>query len=113
MSIILKYGSIALVRPDGSKIEAKLLDDASRPRNYSIEALSNGDEHVVNIVAPIPGDWYAIAYRSYQDPDDGKIKQQGTLFFFQTIYPNIEFVYLIIFLFRLRSRCKLRYCARR
>ncbi|XP_058808953.1 post-GPI attachment to proteins factor 6-like isoform X2 [Phymastichus coffea] len=77
VSISLKPGSLPLVRPDGSRIEARLLGGHSRPRNYSLEVLSNGDEHVVNIVAPPPGDWYAIAYRAYQDPEDARIKQQG------------------------------------
>ncbi|XP_001600009.1 post-GPI attachment to proteins factor 6 isoform X2 [Nasonia vitripennis] len=75
VTINVKSGSLPLVRPDGSRIEAKLLEN--RRRHYTIDSLSNGDEHVVNIVAPPPGDWYVIAYRSWTNPDTGKIKQQG------------------------------------
>jgi hypothetical protein len=75
VTINIKSGSLPLVRPDGSRIEAKLLE--SRREHYTVEALSNGDEHMVNIFAPPPGDWYAIAYRSWFDPNSGRIQQQG------------------------------------
>lgn len=64
-----------MVKPDGAKIGARLLD--TRRTHYTIPVMSNGDEHQVNIAAPAPGDWYVIAYRSWYDPDNGKISQQG------------------------------------
>lgn len=88
MTINVKSGSLPLVRPDESRIEAKLLEN--RRRHYSVEALSNGDEHVVNIVAPPPGDWYVIAYRSWFDPDSGKIQQQGN---YCTLFITIRYGY--------------------
>ncbi|XP_011504148.1 PREDICTED: transmembrane protein 8B-like [Ceratosolen solmsi marchali] len=75
VTINIKSGSLPLIKPDGSKIEAKLLE--SRREHYTIEALSNGDEHIINIFAPPPGDWYAIAYRSWFDPNSSRIQQQG------------------------------------
>ena len=78
--IHLKSGSLPLVNPDQSKIEAKLLE--GRRTHYTLEILSNRDEHIVTIVAPEPGDWFAIAYRSWHDPNKNKIKQQGILIYF-------------------------------
>lgn len=51
-----------------------------RRRYYSLKMESNGDEYMIKIDAPAPGDWYAIAFRSWSDPDNGKITQQGSTF---------------------------------
>ncbi|KAF7396661.1 hypothetical protein HZH66_007523 [Vespula vulgaris] len=75
VSLYLKSGSLPLVRPDGSIIEAKLMK--RRRKYYALNMQSNGDEHMINIESPIPGDWYIIAFRSWTDPNSDKIKQQG------------------------------------
>ncbi|XP_076666135.1 transmembrane protein 8B [Andrena cerasifolii] len=75
VSLFLKSGSLPFVRPDGSKIAAKLMK--GRRRYYSLKMESTGDEYTITIEAPTPGDWYAIAFRSWSDPDNGKITQQG------------------------------------
>ncbi|XP_076764555.1 transmembrane protein 8B isoform X1 [Xylocopa sonorina] len=75
VSIYLKSGSLPFVQPDGSKIAAKLMK--GRRRYYTLTMESNGDEYMIRIDAPSPGDWYAIAFRSWSDPDNGKITQQG------------------------------------
>lgn len=75
VSIFLKSGSLPFVRPDGSKIAAKLMKE--RRRYYSLDMESNGYNDSIKIDAPSPGDWYAIAFRSWSDPDNGKITQQG------------------------------------
>ncbi|XP_047353389.1 transmembrane protein 8B-like [Vespa velutina] len=75
VSLYLKSGSLPLIRPDGSIIEAKLIK--RRRKYYALNMQSNGDEHMINIDSPIPGDWYVIAFRSWTDPNSDKIKQQG------------------------------------
>ncbi|KAK9299726.1 hypothetical protein QLX08_007352 [Tetragonisca angustula] len=75
VSVFLKSGSLPFVRPDGSKIAAKLMK--GRRRYYALDMESNGDEYMIRIDAPTPSDWYAIAFRSWSDPDNGKITQQG------------------------------------
>ncbi|XP_029055757.1 transmembrane protein 8B [Osmia bicornis bicornis] len=75
VSLFLKSGSLPFVRPDGSKIAARLMK--GRRGYYSLDMESNGDEYRIEIEAPSPGDWYAIAFRSWSDPDNGKITQQG------------------------------------
>ena len=56
-------------------MKAKLLEN--RRRYYSLEVISDGVQHDVRIDAPAAGDWYAIAFRSWFDPDSDKIIQQG------------------------------------
>lgn len=75
VSVFLKSGSLPFVKPDGSKIAANLMK--GRRRYYSLDMESNGDECMIKIDAPVPGDWYAIAFRSWSDPNNGKITQQG------------------------------------
>lgn len=75
VSLYLKSGSLPLVRPDGSIIEAKLMK--GRRKYYSLNFESNGEEHMISIDSPIPGDWYVITFRSWADPNSDKIKQQG------------------------------------
>lgn len=77
VSLYLKSGSLPFVRPDGSKVAAKLMEMKKRRRHYGLEMQSNGDQYVIKIEAPPAGGWYAIAFRSWTDPDTGKIRQQG------------------------------------
>jgi hypothetical protein len=76
VSLFLKYGSLPVINPDGSKF----------PDNFSISnrvpvyhAEFNSDElpAIINVTSPIPGDWFAVAFLSYTDPNDDQILQQG------------------------------------
>jgi anthranilate/para-aminobenzoate synthase component II len=73
----MKSGSLPFISSDGSKVFAKLMETEKRRRYYSLRMQSDSEENVIKIEAPPPGDWYAIAFRSWTDPDKGKIKQQG------------------------------------
>ncbi|XP_012226359.1 post-GPI attachment to proteins factor 6 isoform X2 [Linepithema humile] len=77
VSLYLKSGSLPFVRPDGSKVAAKLMEMSRRRQYHNLEMHSDGDQYMIKIEAPAPGDWYAIAFRSWTDPDKEKIKQQG------------------------------------
>ncbi|XP_015591102.1 transmembrane protein 8B isoform X2 [Cephus cinctus] len=75
VSVYLKFGSLPLVRPDNSTIAAKLLQ--RRYSYYNLEILSDETQHLIRVDAPPPGDWYAIAFRSWSDPNKEQISQQG------------------------------------
>ncbi|XP_063987375.1 transmembrane protein 8B [Diachasmimorpha longicaudata] len=75
VTVYLKYGSIALASPDGSKIGAKLFERRRTFSNFTFK--SELDEYELQRPNPAPGDWYAIAFRSWSDPDSEKITQQG------------------------------------
>lgn len=77
VSLYLKSASLPFVSPDGSKVAAKLMETKNRRRHYNLEMQSNGEQYIIKIEAPSAGDWYAIAFRSWTDPEEGKIKQQG------------------------------------
>ncbi|XP_029172482.1 post-GPI attachment to proteins factor 6 isoform X3 [Nylanderia fulva] len=92
VSLYLKSGSLPFVRPDDSKVAAKLLEMKKRRRNYGLKMQSNGDQYAIKIEAPPPGDWYAIAFRSWTDPDTGKIRQQGLSASCETVLDTEMFV---------------------
>uniref|UniRef100_A0A0C9QQ78 Tmem8a_0 protein n=1 Tax=Fopius arisanus TaxID=64838 RepID=A0A0C9QQ78_9HYME len=75
VTVFLKYGSIAVGSPDGSKIGAKLFERRRQFSNFTFT--SEIDEYELQRPNPAPGDWYAIAFRSWSDPDSEKITQQG------------------------------------
>lgn len=75
ITVHMKPGSIPLVNPDQSKLPANLLE--ARTAHYTLLFASDGTQQVQNISAPIPGDWFAIAFRSWSDPNSEKIGQQG------------------------------------
>ncbi|XP_020277842.1 transmembrane protein 8B [Pseudomyrmex gracilis] len=77
ISLHLKSGSLPFVRPDGSKVNAKLLEMKKRRQYHSLNMRSDGDKYMIKVEAPSAGDWYTIAFRSWIDPDKEKIKQQG------------------------------------
>lgn len=92
VSLYLKSGSLPFVRPDGSKVAAKLMEMNKRRRHYGLEMQSNGDQYVIKIEAPPAGDWYAIAFRSWTNPDTGKIRQQGLSASCETVLDTEMFI---------------------
>ncbi|XP_011341819.1 post-GPI attachment to proteins factor 6 isoform X2 [Ooceraea biroi] len=92
VSVYMKSGSLPFISSDGSKVSAKLMETEKRRRYYSLRMQSNGDPNAIKIEAPPPGDWYAITFRSWTDPDKGKIKQQGLSASCQTVLDAEMFV---------------------
>ncbi|XP_071562180.1 post-GPI attachment to proteins factor 6 [Temnothorax nylanderi] len=92
VSLYLKSASLPFVSPDGSKVAAKLMETKNRRRHYSLEMQSNGEQYMIKIEAPSAGDWYAIAFRSWTDPEEGKIKQQGISVSCETVMDAEMFV---------------------
>lgn len=92
VSVYMKSGSLPFISSDGSKVSAKLMETEKRRRYYSLRMQSDGDENVIRIEAPPAADWYAIAFRSWTDPDKGKIKQQGLSASCQTVLDAEMFV---------------------
>ncbi|XP_014473988.1 PREDICTED: transmembrane protein 8B-like isoform X2 [Dinoponera quadriceps] len=90
VSLHLKTGSLPFVRPDGSKVAANLMK--RRQRHYSLQMQSNGDEYTIKVEAPPAGDWYTIAFRSWTDPNDEQIKQQGLGASCETVLDSEMFV---------------------
>ncbi|CAB0031652.1 unnamed protein product [Trichogramma brassicae] len=71
----VKSASVPLVHPDGSKYKANLL--RSRRPHEPMHVDCNGDTHKISEEAPVPGDWYLVAYKAWEDPNNKPIKQEG------------------------------------
>nr|CAD7392103.1 unnamed protein product [Timema cristinae] len=75
VSLYLKYGSYPVVNPDNSSFPENYYN--VRVPIYNVTFRSDSVEKTVNIVNPMPGDWFAVTFLSYTDPNDDQILQQG------------------------------------
>lgn len=76
VSVALKAGSFPVVNPDGAKFPPDYrLSEATY--QYEMTMLSDGRFVSLNVSNPAAGDWYAVVYLSYTDPNDDRIVQQG------------------------------------
>jgi hypothetical protein len=78
VSLFLKYGSLPVINPDGAKFPDNF-SISNRVPMYNAEFQSNDVPVVLNVTSPVPGDWFAVAFLSYTDPNDDQILQQGLL----------------------------------
>ncbi|XP_069682298.1 transmembrane protein 8B isoform X2 [Periplaneta americana] len=76
VSLYLKYGSLPVINPDGAKFPDNF-SIANRVPIYSAEFQSDGVPMILNVSSPVPGDWFAVAFLSYTDPNNDQILQQG------------------------------------
>lgn len=51
----------------------------SRFEIYNLAFQSDGATKKVNIDGPYPGNWFAIAFISWTDPNNDRIEQQGNV----------------------------------
>nr|CAD7428789.1 unnamed protein product [Timema monikensis] len=75
VSLYLKYGSYPVINPDNSSFPENYYN--VRVPIYNVTFRSDSVEKTVNIVNPMPGDWFAVTFLSYTDPNDDQILQQG------------------------------------
>jgi hypothetical protein len=76
VSLFLKYGSLPVINPDGSKFPDNF-SISNRVPVYHAEFHSDEVPVIIKVASPVPGDWFAIAFLSYTDPNDDQILQQG------------------------------------
>ena len=76
VSLYLKYGSLPVINPDGAKFPDNF-SVSYRVPVYRAEFQSNEVPLMLNISSPFPGDWFAVAFLSYTDPNNDQILQQG------------------------------------
>lgn len=75
VTVVIKYGSYPVVAPDSARFPDNY--ETRRLPYYEDEFSSDGKPRAVNVTNPLPGDWYAVAFLSYTDPNNDKIVQQG------------------------------------
>lgn len=76
VSLFLKYGSLPVINPDGAKFPDNF-SISNRVSMYNAEFQSNNTPVILNVTSPDPGDWFAVAFLSYTDPNNDQILQQG------------------------------------
>jgi len=76
VSLFLKYGSYPVINPDGAKFPDNF-SISNRVPMYNAEFHSNNVPVILNVTSPQPGDWFAVAFLSYTDPNNDQILQQG------------------------------------
>ncbi|KAJ8880657.1 hypothetical protein PR048_017127 [Dryococelus australis] len=75
VSLFLKHGSYPVINPDGSIFPDNFY--THRVPVYDLEFRSDSVAAGINITCPPPGDWFAVAFLSYTDPNNDQILQQG------------------------------------
>lgn len=75
--INIKHGSYPAVNPDGYSFPKGFVDPDTRDHIHTVELLSDGKNATYVISNPKPGNWYALAYRKWEDPRTQKVEQQG------------------------------------
>jgi hypothetical protein len=76
VTLFLKYGSLPVINPDGAKFPDNF-SISNRVPMYNAEFQSNEVPVILNVTSPFPGDWFAVAFLSYTDPNNDQILQQG------------------------------------
>ncbi|KDR20728.1 hypothetical protein L798_04684, partial [Zootermopsis nevadensis] len=76
VSLFLKYGSLPVINPDGAKFPNNF-SISNRVPMYNAEFQSDEVPVILNVTSPIPGDWFAVAFLSYADPNNDQILQDG------------------------------------
>ncbi|PSN52826.1 hypothetical protein C0J52_09684 [Blattella germanica] len=76
VSLYLKYGSLPVINPDGAKFPDNF-SVSFRVPVYKTEFQSDEVPLILNVSSPFPGDWFAVAFLSYTDPNNDQILQQG------------------------------------
>lgn len=70
-----------MINPDGIPFPKSFLN-ISRPEITELTLQTDLEANYINLTSPTPGDWFAVAFVSWSDPNKDRIHQQGKHFFF-------------------------------
>ncbi|XP_037030331.1 uncharacterized protein LOC119070122 [Bradysia coprophila] len=77
VSLHLKAGSYPVISPENITFPKHFLNAAQRFDIQSLQFLSDGTTKRLSIDGPHPGNWFAVAFLSWTDPNNDRIEQQG------------------------------------
>ncbi|XP_049305843.1 uncharacterized protein LOC105233177 isoform X6 [Bactrocera dorsalis] len=77
VDIHLKAGSYPVISPETIAFPKNFLSADQRSKTYSLQFQSNEKQQHFLIEGPQIGDWYAVAFISWTDPNKDRIVQQG------------------------------------
>ncbi|XP_039968890.1 uncharacterized protein LOC120780692 [Bactrocera tryoni] len=72
----LKAGSYPVISPENLAFPKNFLSADQRSKTYSLKFQSNEKQQHLLIEGPQMGDWYAVAFISWTDPNKERIEQQ-------------------------------------
>ncbi|XP_054738185.1 uncharacterized protein LOC129244530 [Anastrepha obliqua] len=73
----LKPGSYPVISPENITFPKNFLDANQRSKTYSLQFMSNEEQQRISINGPQFGNWFAVAFVSWTDPNNDRIEQQG------------------------------------
>lgn len=74
----MKPGSYPVINPDGIPFPKTFLN-ISRPAMQELVLQTDVTSNYINLTSPTPGDWFALAFISWSDPNKDRIQQEGNI----------------------------------
>ncbi|XP_035778518.1 uncharacterized protein LOC118459348 [Anopheles albimanus] len=77
ITLHLKAGSYPVISPENITFPKHFLDADERFEIHSLQFKSDSSTRRLSIEGPHPGNWFAVAFISWTDPNNERIEQQG------------------------------------
>ncbi|KAG5671933.1 hypothetical protein PVAND_002101 [Polypedilum vanderplanki] len=77
VTLHLKAGSYPVISPENITFPKHFLSAEQRYEIYTLQFKSDGQTRRMTIDGPQPGNWFAVAFISWTDPNNERIEQQG------------------------------------
>ncbi|XP_035918823.1 uncharacterized protein LOC118517080 [Anopheles stephensi] len=77
ITLHLKAGSYPVISPENITFPKHFLDAEERFEIHSLQFKSDSTTRRLSIEGPHPGNWFAVAFISWTDPNNERIEQQG------------------------------------
>uniref|UniRef100_A0A6B2E627 EGF-like domain-containing protein n=1 Tax=Phlebotomus kandelakii TaxID=1109342 RepID=A0A6B2E627_9DIPT len=77
VTLHLKAGSYPVISPENITFPRHFLSADQRFEIYDLQFKSDSTTKRLNVEGPQPGNWFAVAFISWTDPNNDRIEQQG------------------------------------
>ncbi|XP_055371744.1 uncharacterized protein LOC129605811 [Condylostylus longicornis] len=77
VTLHLKAGSYPVISPENITFPRNFLSADQRFKIYNLQFESNGRQQRLSVDGPQAGNWFAVAFISWTDPNNERIEQQG------------------------------------
>ncbi|XP_046866091.1 uncharacterized protein LOC26529325 [Drosophila willistoni] len=77
VTLHLKAGSYPVISPENITFPKHFLSSEQRFEIYNLQFQSNEQEQRIKVNGPYIGNWFAVAFVSWTDPNNDRIEQQG------------------------------------
>ncbi|XP_055923010.1 uncharacterized protein LOC129953695 [Eupeodes corollae] len=77
VTLHLKAGSYPVISPENITFPRNFLNADQRFKIYDLQFKSDGKQQRITVEGPQMGNWFAVAFLSWTDPNNDRIEQQG------------------------------------